>query len=99
MLNAVQLAAFQPADRWQVEVTEPHQHEKAKTDSEPSARRRLLPIMNNYMGVGLDAHLAMQFHQKRGESPELFSYHQLANKLFCAILHRFSQLTKATRFD
>jgi len=55
--------------------------------------------MNNYMGVGLDAHLAMQFHQKRGESPELFSYHQLVNNLFYAILHRFSKHTKATRFD
>lgn len=40
-------------------------------------------VMNNYMGVGVDAQVALEFHNKRERAPTLFSS-QFVNKLWYA---------------
>lgn len=55
----------------------------------------LAMVMNNYMGLGIDAHLALQFHAKREEAPGLFVSPTL-NKLWylqCVTLQVFSFLS------
>ena len=37
--------------------------------------------MNNYMGIGVDASIAMDFHQARERNPSFF-YSRLVNKLW-----------------
>jgi diacylglycerol kinase (ATP) len=56
--------------RWKVTFT---------ADSEPSKEY----IMNNYMSIGVDAEIALQFHTLRNKQPELFTS-QFINKFWYA---------------
>jgi len=56
-------------DRWQVAFESPlNEHEEIK-------------IMNNYFSVGIDAKVALKFHEQRTENPAYFN-NQLVNKLW-----------------
>lgn len=39
-------------------------------------------MMNNYMGIGIDAKVALDFHSMREEYPAWFQS-QMGNKLWC----------------
>uniref|UniRef100_A0AAV1UC77 Diacylglycerol kinase n=1 Tax=Peronospora matthiolae TaxID=2874970 RepID=A0AAV1UC77_9STRA len=65
ILSEVQAAHISLLDRWKVSVG----------DLEKCV------VMNNYMGVGVDAQVALEFHEQRERSPELFMS-QFVNKLW-----------------
>ncbi len=57
------------ASRWTVSFKEQNLPSKEKVgDAGPSSI-----VMNNYMGIGLDAAIALDFHLAREENPEKFS--------------------------
>ncbi len=41
--------------------------------------------MNNYFSIGIDAKIALQFHEKRNQNPEMFT-NQTVNKMWYAKL-------------
>lgn len=65
ILSEVEAAHVSLLDRWQVNIG----------DSQKRA------VLNNYLGVGVDAQVALEFHEQRERSPGLFMS-QFVNKLW-----------------
>jgi diacylglycerol kinase (ATP) len=38
-------------------------------------------VLNNYFSIGIDAKIALQFHEKRNSNPEMFK-NQTVNKMW-----------------
>ncbi|KAI9914173.1 hypothetical protein PsorP6_004943 [Peronosclerospora sorghi] len=66
ILSEVEAAHVSLLDRWEVQI-----------GSSPKKR----VVLNNYMGVGVDAQVALEFHEQRERSPGLFMS-QFVNKLW-----------------
>ncbi|RLN50096.1 hypothetical protein BBJ28_00008248 [Nothophytophthora sp. Chile5] len=65
LLSEVEAAHVSLLDRWQVNIGD--------------SQKRV--VLNNYLGVGVDAQVALEFHEQRERSPELFMS-QFVNKLW-----------------
>lgn len=76
VLRQVDHAAVTMLDRWQVVCTDGHFH---KGGSKITSTK----YMNNYLGIGCDAKVALDIHLLREESPEKF-YNQFLNKMLYA---------------
>ncbi|XP_023735396.1 diacylglycerol kinase 1 [Lactuca sativa] len=72
MLQDIEHAAVTILDRWKVSIT----NQKGKQLRSPK-------FMNNYLGVGCDAKVALEIHNLREENPEKF-YNQFMNKVLYA---------------
>ncbi|KAI3673365.1 hypothetical protein L6452_39483 [Arctium lappa] len=72
MLHDIEHAAVTILDRWKVSIT----NQKGKQLRSPK-------FMNNYLGVGCDAKVALEIHNLREENPEKF-YNQFMNKVLYA---------------
>ncbi|GAU24641.1 hypothetical protein TSUD_208660 [Trifolium subterraneum] len=73
ILHHIEHAAVTILDRWKVTI------------SNPQGKQQLLPqkFMNNYLGIGCDAKVALDIHNMREENPEKF-YNQFMNKVLYA---------------
>lgn len=71
-LQNIEESAVALLDRWEVNVKE-----NGKTELSESK------YMNNYLGVGCDAKVALEIHLLREENPEMF-YNQFMNKVLYA---------------
>ncbi|KAJ9568208.1 hypothetical protein OSB04_004174 [Centaurea solstitialis] len=72
MLQDIEHAAVTILDRWKISIT----NQKGKQLRSPK-------FMNNYLGVGCDAKVALEIHNLREENPEKF-YNQFMNKVLYA---------------
>ncbi|KAK9075478.1 hypothetical protein SSX86_003802 [Deinandra increscens subsp. villosa] len=72
MLQDIEHAAVTILDRWKISIT----NQKGKQLRAPK-------FMNNYLGVGCDAKVALEIHNLREENPEKF-YNQFMNKVLYA---------------
>lgn len=76
VLRQIDHAAVTMLDRWRVTSTDGQlRHGGSKTTS--------TKFMNNYLGIGCDAKVALDIHLLREESPEKF-YNQFLNKMLYA---------------
>ncbi|CAK8563230.1 unnamed protein product [Lathyrus sativus] len=73
VLHHIEHAAVTILDRWKVTI------------SSPQGKQQLQPpkFMNNYLGIGCDAKVALDIHNLREENPEKF-YNQFMNKVLYA---------------
>lgn len=76
VLRQVDHAAVTMLDRWQIVFTDGH-------FCQGSSRRTSTKFMNNYLGIGCDAKVALDIHLLREESPGKF-YNQFLNKMLYA---------------
>ncbi|XP_047337768.1 diacylglycerol kinase 1 isoform X2 [Impatiens glandulifera] len=72
VLRHIECAAVTILDRWKVEI----QDQQGK-------HIQSMKFMNNYLGVGIDAKVALEIHNLREENPEKF-YNQFMNKVLYA---------------
>lgn len=72
-LHDIEHAAVTVLDRWKVTI------------SNPQGKQQLQPtkFMNNYLGIGCDAKVALDIHNLREENPDKF-YNQFMNKVLYA---------------
>lgn len=66
-------------DRWNVVF------ENKSSDGKYDSSNTFHTIMNNYLSIGVDAKVALEFHELRSSNPEIFRSRSL-NKLFYAAL-------------
>ncbi|MED6206035.1 Diacylglycerol kinase [Stylosanthes scabra] len=73
LLHHIEHAAVTILDRWKVSISNTHE------------KQQLLPpkFMNNYLGIGCDAKVALDIHNMREENPDKF-YNQFMNKVLYA---------------
>ncbi|CAK9862995.1 unnamed protein product [Sphagnum jensenii] len=80
ILHHIDHAPVTMLDRWQVTITDNTSVKTADPANEP---RPVCKFMNNYLGIGCDAKVALDIHMLREESPEKF-YNQFMNKMLYA---------------
>ncbi|KAH9304468.1 hypothetical protein KI387_008872, partial [Taxus chinensis] len=76
VLQHIENAAVTMLDRWRVTISE----RNSKKIQSPDVS---VKFMNNYLGIGCDAKVALDIHLLREESPEKF-YNQFMNKMLYA---------------
>ncbi|CAH0558914.1 unnamed protein product [Brassicogethes aeneus] len=77
ILSHLSLSETISLDRWQLEVTPNDAGDK----SDPAKENLPLNVVNNYFSLGVDAHIALEFHEAREAHPEKFNS-RLRNKVF-----------------
>jgi len=76
ILRDIEQAAVTILDRWQVTITGRQLNRMQNQDIS-------VKFMNNYLGIGCDAKVALDIHMLREENPERF-YNQFLNKMLYA---------------
>lgn len=76
ILRDIEHAAVTMLDRWRVTITGRQPNPVQNSDIS-------VKFMNNYLGIGCDAKVALDIHMLREESPEKF-YNQFLNKMLYA---------------
>jgi diacylglycerol kinase family enzyme len=87
ILTEIERAQIVQLDRWKVRISAPD------TGKEIASH-----VMNNYFSCGVDAHIALQFHELRETMPQLCST-RLANKILYANYGLLSMLQETVISD
>ncbi|XP_024082397.1 eye-specific diacylglycerol kinase isoform X2 [Cimex lectularius] len=78
ILRNVSLGDVVHLDRWELKVEKNPNATEAKCEGKDNLS---LNVVNNYFSLGVDAHIALQFHEAREAHPEKFTS-RLRNKIF-----------------
>ena len=76
LLLCPQILLYSSVTRWNVQFQNIHLPKGMGNRQDDWAKVTLEPhsvVMNNYLGIGLDAAIALDFHLAREENPEKFS--------------------------
>ncbi|KAL3278740.1 hypothetical protein HHI36_016269 [Cryptolaemus montrouzieri] len=75
LLSSISNSQLIALDRWKIEV------EKNSEAQDDGGGNLPLNVINNYYSIGVDAHIALEFHEAREAHPEKFNS-RIKNKMF-----------------
>ncbi len=78
ILSAIQTSATLKMDRWQLSVT---RNSNLPPTEDKGEDRLPLNVVNNYFSFGVDAQIALQFHEAREANPQKFNS-RIRNKMY-----------------
>ena len=78
IISAVQTSATLKMDRWQLSVT---RNSELPATEDKGEDRLPLNVVNNYFSFGVDAQIALQFHEAREANPQKFNS-RIRNKMY-----------------
>ena len=73
ILQSVQQAEVINMDRWRLSVSLNTEQASEAKKSEKGVDKLPLTVVNNYFSLGVDAQIALQFHEAREAHPEKFN--------------------------